>query len=204
LRSVCNHKTERLVALAKAGDNSALDLLCKVYGERVRRIVRLRMDREIRPKLDSMDVVQDALFSALKGIKGFVYKNEGDFLQWLSTIAQNQLRDNRDKFHADKRDIRKEVRLDKNASATGHGPGRISYAIETTTPSVILSRKEELDNLEKAMDKLKPEYREIIILAKIDRLSYKEIGQRLNKSADAVGHLLLRAMETLTDTFWTM
>lgn len=204
MRSVCNHKTERLVALAKAGDNSALDLLCKVYGERVRRIVRLRMDREIRPKLDSMDVVQDALFSALKGIKGFVYKNEGDFLQWLSTIAQNQLRDNRDKFHADKRDIRKEVRLDKNASATGHGPGRISYAIETTTPSVILSRKEELDNLEKAMDKLKPEYREIIILAKIDRLSYKEIGQRLNKSADAVGHLLLRAMETLTDTFWTM
>lgn len=204
MRPVCNHKTERLVALAKAGDHSALDQLCKVYGERVRRIVRLRMDREIRPKLDSMDVVQDALFSALEGIGGFVYKNEGDFLRWLSTIAQNALRDNLDKLYADKRDIHREVRFDNHTPTSACGSIRTPCAIETTTPSVILSRKEELDKLEKAMDKLKFEYREVIILAKIDRLSYKEIGQRLNKSADAAGHLLLRAMEALTDTFWTM
>jgi len=204
LRSVCNHKTELLVALAKAGDNSALDQLCKIYGERVRRIVRLRMGRGIRPKLDSMDIVQDALLSALEGLGGFVYKNEGDFLRWLSTIAQNTLRDNLDKFHADKRDIRREVRLDNNAPTTARGSARTPCAIEATTPSVIMSRKEDLDQLEKAMDKLKPEYREVIILSKIERLSYKEIGERLSKSADAAGHLLLRAMEALTDTFWTI
>jgi RNA polymerase sigma-70 factor (ECF subfamily) len=151
-----------------------------------------------------MDVVQDALFSALEGIGGFVYKNEGDFLRWLSTIAQNTLRDNLDKFHADKRDIRREVRLDNNTPTTARGSVRIPCAIEATTPSVIMSRKEELDKLEKAMDKLKPEYRKVIILSKIDRFSYKEIGERLDKSADAVGHLLLRAMEALTDTFWAI
>jgi RNA polymerase sigma-70 factor (ECF subfamily) len=159
------------------------------------------MGREIRPKLDSMDVVQDAFYSALEGIGGFVYKNEGDFLRWLSTIAQNKLRDNVDKLYAEKRDIRKEVQLNKNTATNARGSVRIPCAIESTTPSVIMSRKEELDKLEKAMDKLKPEYREVIILAKIDRLSYKEIGKRLNKSADAVGHLLLRAMEALTDRF---
>jgi len=31
-----------------------------------------------------------------------------------------------------------------------------------------------------------------------------EIGERLGKSADAVGHLLSRAMVALTNTFWTM
>ena len=201
---VCNRKTERLVALAQAGDNSALDQLCRVYGERIRRIVRLRMGSEIRSKLDSMDVVQDALFSAFEGLSGFVYKNEGDFLRWLSTIAQNALRDNLDRLHADKRDIRREIPLGSNTRTTARGSVKTPRAIEPTTPSVIMSRKEELDKLEKAMDKLKPEYREVIVWAKIDRLSYREIGERLSKSADAAGHLLLRAMEALTDTFWTI
>ena len=201
---ICDHTTERLVTLAQAGDNSALDQLCRVYGERVRRIVRLRMGREIRSKLDSMDVVQDALFSAFEGIGGFVYKNEGDFLRWLSTIAQNALRDNLDRLHADKRDIRREIPLGNQPRTTAQGSARIPRSMEPTTPSVIMSRKEELDRLERAMDELRPEYREVIVLAKVDRLSYREIGERLGKSADAAGHLLLRAMEALTDTFWAI
>ncbi|UCG55884.1 MAG: hypothetical protein JSU70_13550, partial [Phycisphaerales bacterium] len=104
-------KTQELVTLAKEGDNSALEQLCRVYGERVRRIIRLRMGREMRPRLDSMDLVQDALICALGGLKDFTYKNEGDFLRWLATIAQNALRDGWERLHAAKRDIRREVRL---------------------------------------------------------------------------------------------
>ena len=101
-----SHKTQHLVTLAKEGDNSALDQLCKVYSERVRRIVRLRMGKELRSKVESMDLVQDVLVCALGGLKDFTYKDEGDFLRWLSTIAENRLRDNLEKLHADKRDIR--------------------------------------------------------------------------------------------------
>jgi RNA polymerase sigma-70 factor (ECF subfamily) len=156
------------------------------------------MDKELRPKLDSMDLVQDALVSALGGLKDFTYSNEGDFLRWLSRIAQNALRDNLDKLHADKRDIHKEVRLEGNRPTT---TGRFVGApgpIDATTPSVIMSRKEDLDKLEKAIDQLKPEHREVIVLTKIEGLSYKEIGERLGKSADAVGMLLSRAMVALT------
>ena len=39
-------KTQELVILAKGGDESALEQLCGVYAERVRRIVRLRMGSE--------------------------------------------------------------------------------------------------------------------------------------------------------------
>jgi hypothetical protein len=58
---MCNfdQKTQELITLAKGGDEPALELLCSVYGERVRRIIRLRMGAEIRPRLDSMDLVQD-------------------------------------------------------------------------------------------------------------------------------------------------
>ena len=193
-----SQETQQLVVLAKAGDAAALDRLCRVYGERVRRIIRLRMGRNLRPKLDSMDLVQDALLDALKGLGNFTYKNEGDFLRWLSRIAQNALGHNLEKLHANKRYIRREVRLDNYGPTTGGGLASAPGPIEGTTPSVIMSRKEELDKLEKAIDQLKPEHKEVIILTKIEGFSYKEIGERLGKSADAVGMLLSRAMVALT------
>ena len=83
----------------------------------------------------------------------------------------------------------------KRSSAGTVGP------IATTTPSVIVSQREDLDKLDKAIDELKPEYREAIILKKIEGLSYKEIGDRLGKSTDAVGMLVSRAMISLINTF---
>jgi len=203
-KSFCNHKTQYLITLAKRGDNSAVNQLCRVYGERVRRMVRLRMGRELRPKLDSVDLVQDAILSALEGLGNFTYKNEGDFLRWLSRIAQNALRDNLDKLYADKRDIRREVRLDSNRPSTHSPHPKPHEPIQATTPSVILSKKEDLDKLEKALDKLKPEYREVIVLAKIEGLSYSEIADKLDKSVNAVGHLISRAMMALSDVFWVI
>lgn len=196
-----NYKTQRLVALAKDGDESALEQLCKVYSERVHRIMRLRMGKELRSKLESMDLVQDAFISALRGLENFTYKNEGDFLRWVSKIAENRLRDNLDKLHADKRDIRKEIPLNSHRPSVQNSFVASKEPVDSTTPSVIVSRREDLDKLERAMDKLKPEYREVITLTKIEGLSYKEVGQRLGKNADAVRMLLSRAMATLSQSF---
>ena len=199
-----DQKTQELVTLAKGGNESALEQLCRVYGERIRRIIRLRMGNELRSKLESMDMVQDVLMCAFMDLEEFTYTDEGDFLRWLGQIAENRIRDNLDKLHADKRDIRKEIPLQDNAATSRDDHARVFEPARNTTPSVILSKKEELDKLEKAIDKLKPEYKEVIIWAKIDGLSYKEIGNKLGKSADAAGHLLLRAMVSLTDTFWAI
>ena len=166
--------------------------------------MRLRMGNELRSKLESMDLVQDVLMCALRDLGDFTYTNEGDFLRWLGKIAENRIRDNLDKLHAGKRDIHKETPPYNDASRSTDDRARVLEPARNTTPSVVVSRREELDKLEKAIDKLKPEYREVIVLAKIDGLSYQEIGDRLGKSADAAGHLLLRAMVALTDTFWTI
>ncbi len=161
------------------------------------------MGRELRSKLESVDLAQEALLSALGDIKNFTYKNEGDFLRWLSTIAENRLRDKLDKFHADKRDIRKEVPLGKHGPNTANGFAEDHLPVEATTPSVIMSRQEELEKLEKAIDKLKPEYKEVIVLTKIEGLSYTEAADRLGKSSEAVRKLVSRSMAALTSEFET-
>ena len=201
MRLTVNDKTRHLVALAQDGDESALNRLCNVYGARVLWIIRLRMGRELRSKLESMDVVQDVLLSALKDLGNFTYRTEGDFLRWLSGIVENRLRGHLQRLHANKRDIRKEARLDGYRPTLEDSFVAALDAVDTTTPSAIISKREELDKLSRAIDTLKPEYRQVIVLTKIEGLSYKEIGDRLGKSSEAVRKLVSRALEELVSIF---
>ena len=201
MRYTSIRKTQELVALAQDGDNSALDQLCKVYGERVQRIVRFRMGTELRSKLESMDLVQDAFVAAVKDLDNFEYQNDGDFLRWMSKIAENRIRDNLKRLHADKRDIRREVPVDHRMPTEGDDCPGMHEPIRNTTPSVIISVREELDKLENAMNLLKPEYREVILLNQIEGLPLKKIGDRLSKSPDAVRMLVSRAMAALASAF---
>jgi len=196
-----DQNTRHLVTLAKEGDQPAVEQLCRIYGKRVRRIIRLRIDGKLRPKLDSVDIIQDALVLALAGLEDFTYRDEGDFLRWLSRIAENKLRDILDRFHADKRDIRREIPFKREETNTNDGSHGVAGPLQTTTPSVLLVRKEQLDRLESAMDSLKPEYREVIFLSRIERLSHEEIAARLGKSKGAIAMLLSRALIALTAAY---
>jgi len=201
LRSSFDPKTQQLITLAKDGDQLASGQLCHMYAERVRWMVRFRIGKELRSKLESMDLVQEVFIHALEGLGNFTYTNEGDFVRWLSKITQNAIRDNVDKLHAGKRDIHKELPLGDRGPTTD---GRFFGApgpIDATTPSAIISKREDLARLEEAIDKLRPEYREVILLAKIEELSYSQIGDKLGKSARAVKMLVSRAIVTLASTF---
>lgn len=196
-----NFQTQRLVTLAKEGDQASLNKLCEVYNERVLRIIRMRMGPELRSKLQSMDLVQDAFISAIRSMDNFTYENEGDFLRWVSRIAENRIRDNLENLHAQKRDIRREIPLNTNSSTTQDTFVGISGPVDIMTPSLVISNREDLDRLEKAMQKLKPEYRKAITLTKIEGLSYEEAAEQLGKSPDAMRMLLSRAMAALSQNF---
>ena len=194
-------RTQQLVTLAQGGDDSALGQLCGIYAERVRRIVRFRMGPELRSQLESMDLVQEALIEAVKDLGDFTYSSDGDFLRWLSSIVENTIRDNVDRIHAAKRDVRRQVSLDKMAARADMLHADAGLPVVTTTPSVVLSLREELDRLEEAMDRLKPQYREVIVMAKIEGLSCKEIAARQNKRPEAVAMSLSRAIVAVTNIF---
>jgi RNA polymerase sigma-70 factor (ECF subfamily) len=194
-------KTRQLVTMAQEGDNTALDQLCSVYGERVRRIVRFRMGPELRSQLESMDLVQEALIEAIKDLGDFTYSSDGDFLRWLSSIVENTIRDNIDRIHAAKRDVHRQVSLDRMVDHTNLAGLDAHVPAVTTTPSVVLSLREDLDRLEQAMDRLKPQYREVLVLAKIEGLSCKEIAAKQSRNPAAVAMSLSRAIVAVTNLF---
>jgi RNA polymerase sigma-70 factor (subfamily 1) len=198
-----DQNTHQLVSSAQNGDRFALEQLCNVYAERIRRIVRLRVGPELRAQLESMDLVQDALIAAVTGLKDFRDHDDGDFMRWLVKIAENRIRDRVDHLHAAKRDIRRQIRLedeDSENESSCRKPYRY-VPVVTTTPSVLMARREELDKLEKAMDRLTRDYREILILAKIESLPHEQIAERMKRSPAAVAKLLSRAIVALANEF---
>jgi RNA polymerase sigma-70 factor (ECF subfamily) len=197
-----DQNTHQLVSSAQNGDRFALEQLCNVYAERIRRIVRLRVGPELRVQLESMDLVQDALIAAVTGLKDFRDHNDGDFMRWLVKITENRIRDRVDHIHAAKRDIRRQVRLEDDSDNQSSCGKPYQYApIVTTTPSVMLARREELDRLEKAMDRLTDDYRQVLLLAKIEGLSHEQIAERMKRSPAAVAKLLSRAIVALAIEF---
>jgi RNA polymerase sigma-70 factor (ECF subfamily) len=159
------------------------------------------MGSELRSQLESMDLVQETLIEAIKDLGDFTFSNDGDFLRWLSKLVENTIRDNVDRIHAAKRDVRRQVSLDRVEAHTNH-PGLDAHLpAATTTPSVVLSLREDLDKLERAMDRLKPQYREVLVLAKIEGLSCKEIAARQSKNPAAVAMSLSRAIVAVTNLF---
>jgi RNA polymerase sigma-70 factor (ECF subfamily) len=105
-------------------------------------------------------------------------------MRWLGAIAENVI------LNANKRLSRRgAMRLDRDIPATG------------ASPSKALRRNERFDRLEASLRRLCPDHRTVIVLARIEGLSMKEIARRLNRSEGAVKNLLVRALKALRQSF---
>ena len=88
-------------------------------------------------------------------------------------------------------------RLDRRAGV----PLDRDLAAEDITASRGLQREERFDRLKKAIDTLSPDHRQVILLARIERLPAKEIARRMDRSTAAVAQLLSRALKSLRENF---
>jgi len=193
--------TQALLQRVQTGDREALNELYNRYLMRVLAAVRARLGAELRGKLESWDVVQDALLASLKNVQSFDQSSEGAFLNWLAKVVENRIRDQLDYFRAEKRDHRLERPLVGPRSAESSAPLDLPGRSCAPTPSQALILSEDLARLEKAMDQLPEESRELIVAVKIEGRTYDEIAQALDKSPDAVRMQVKRALSALTKAF---
>lgn len=189
--------TLRLLRQAKEGDRQAFNDLYARYWERLHTVVRFRLGPALRAKLESADIVQEALLVSLRGIERFEYRSDGDFLHWLCKLVENRIRDQVDYFHAEKRLIRRETPLQTQLPTRSTVWGPLNLAGISKTPSIDAVRHEELESLERAVDQLPTDQREAVILTRYEGLRFSEAGAMLDKSPDAIRMLVSRALVRL-------
>jgi RNA polymerase sigma-70 factor (ECF subfamily) len=175
---------EELVRRAQAGERAAFETLIRGSEERLRAVIELRLKAPLRQAAEVDDALQETLLRAWQGIGRFRWEGAGSFERWLAGIAARVI------FEAASRERRRAVGSLEDEVAAGD-----------PTPSRRLRREERFTRLEEALAKLSPEHRQVILLARLEKLPLKEIALRMDRSPAAASQLLLRALHKLKEAF---
>jgi RNA polymerase sigma-70 factor (ECF subfamily) len=176
-----------LVQRNRRGDRSAWNELYERYHDQLLLTVRLRLGPGLRRYLSSEDIFQSVALEAFRALEQFEYRGQGSLERYLRTLVVNKIRDRADTFGAEKRTGA--VTLDEGLSAALAAPG-------TEGPSY--HDAERYERLERALNALSAEQRELIVLRKLENLSSQEVAARLGLGDDAVRKAFSRAMARLT------
>jgi RNA polymerase sigma-70 factor (ECF subfamily) len=196
--------TRGLVGKAQEGDSDAFAALMDKYERRLEALIHVRLGPSLRQRVEVEDVLQETYLNAFRSIATYEWRDEGSFFKWLGGIAENVLqRLARHHLHTGKRMLSREVSLEQCIQSAKGDPGKLEGRLRAhdTSPSDVLRRKERFERLEKALGKLTPDHREVIILAVLRGLSMREIASQMGRSAPAVSMLLLRALRALRGHF---
>jgi RNA polymerase sigma-70 factor (ECF subfamily) len=182
-----------LVERFKRGEAEAFSLIFRKFRRRLAVLVHYRLSPELRGAVEVDDILQEVFLAAAVDIGSFTYQSPGSFMAWLSRISDHVIVDaaryqNRGKRHAE------EILRFRSASNPG-GPDPVDHE----TPSRVFARTESVQHLLKKLDVLSPEYREMILLAKFEGLTTKEISERVGKSRETVALTLHRALKRIRE-----
>ncbi len=175
---------------ARAGSEAALDALFARVAGRLLGLIRLRLGRSLRARLESRDILQAALLRAFQHLDQLQGEDSAALMAWLARIAANEIRDQADFHGRQRRDAAQDVPLEDPAL------GGLAERIRSQASRLILD--EEAERLERALETLDEPHREVILLRKYEELSFEEIGRRMGRSSDACRMLLARALTALT------
>lgn len=164
---------EVLIAQFKAGKAEAFDLLYQRHLPNVYKRVRY-----VVPENDVEDVTQEIFIAAIKSLPSF--RGDSQFSTWLRTLTNHKVAE----FYR-KRTRKQEPMLaplsDANAKTTGN-----------TSTSM-----EERVYLQRALQDLPENYREVLLLRFAEDLQFNEIAQLTHQNLEAVKSLFRRAVAAL-------
>ena len=173
-----------LVGNAQLGDRTAFDGLVARTRDDLRATIAARLGSHLRSSVDIEDILQETYTRALQAIGNFRHNGPKSFLQWLRTIAEHVV------LEAAKRQRRDPIlQIDREAQASDVSPSRDAR------------RAERFERLQRALEELSEDHRQVVYLARIEGLKIREIAARMNRSPGAIGNLLLRAMKQLKTSF---
>lgn len=188
---------EGLLRQAKAGDEATLGRLLELYRRYLSLLARVQIGRRLQGKVDASDIVQETFLEAHRSFPRFRGGTEAEFIGWLRQILAMNLADLLRRYFATQgRDVRleREIQdaLDQSSVLLDRG-----LASPHSSPSQQAVRREQGVLLADALDKLPPDYREVLVLRHLEGLSFPEVAGRMGRSQDSVEKLWMRGLAKL-------
>ena len=187
-----------LLTRVRGGDRPALDQLLAEHRPYLHRLVELRFDPQLRPRVDPSDVVQDALLEAAQRIDDYLRRDPMPFWLWLRQTACEQLvTQQRRHLGAACRATGREQPLPAGSSVV---LGR-QLLDNQQSPSEQVAGDELADRVRTALARLDEDDQTIILLRNYEGLSNQQAAAALSIDPAAAskrfGRALLRLRATL-------
>jgi RNA polymerase sigma-70 factor (ECF subfamily) len=180
-----------LIERIQKGDREAFTPLFEKYRNRLSALLHCKLSVRLRKSVEVDDLVQETLIRAYRELDSFVYRSPGSFFRWLARIADHVVIDAARFEGRRKRNAEANVPFRSPSNPDGPEP------VDSLTPSRIYAQRERLDRLLEVLDALPENYRQAIIMAKIEDLTTNEIAEKLGKSREAAALLLHRALKQI-------
>ena len=191
--------TEQLITRAAGGDARAMGALFSRFRDRLRTMVRLRMDQRLQGRVDPSDVLQDAYVEASQRIGDYAAKCPMPFFLWLRFLTvQRLLNVHRHHLAAKMRDAREEVPPHRRPGPEATSLSLAAHLLgQFTSPDDAAARAELQQKLMESLNGMDPTDREILTLRHFEELSNKETAEVLGISKTAASNRYVRALERL-------
>lgn len=183
-----------LLERAKRGEPSAVNQLYQLSQKYLLLIANQNLDPKMLQKFGASDMVQQSMLVANQKMDAFQGETRGEFLAWMRQILLNECRHSTRGFQqTEKRDINREQGL-----TSPHSESRQpQVADQFLTPSSEAANKEQMQLVAEVLDTLPELDRRVIKMRNWEELSFEEIGEAIDKSADAARKIWSRAIMKL-------
>jgi RNA polymerase sigma-70 factor (ECF subfamily) len=191
---------EQLLRLAQTGDGVALGRLLEMYRNYLALLARLQIGRRLRGKVDPEDLVQETFLKAHRDFPLFRGTQEAQLTRWLREILSASLAMAVRRYLGTQR---RDVRLERELADAVDESSRVldgGLIASQSTPSQRAIRQEQAVLLADELEKLPPDYREVIVLRHLEELSFPEVARRMGRTVDSVQKLWVRALARLRQT----
>ena len=184
---------------AAAGDPRASAELFARHRDRLRRMVRLRMDRRLQRRIDPSDVLQDAFVEVSRRIGDYAREPELPVYLWLRSLTGQALVDlMRRHLGAKMRAAGREISLHRGALPRASSVSLAAQLLgRELSPSMAAIRIETQIRVQEALAGMDPIDREVLALRHFEMLSNTEVAQVLGLSKAAASNRYIRALRRL-------
>jgi len=189
-----------LVWQGQRGDTGAVNELFERYIPRLRRILGIKITTAQRAAgVEPEDVLQETMIVANRRLGELEVRTPTSILQWLSKIADYEIKNRLEYLHAEKRDPAREQRM--RSDCESEDQLGVVVPSEDPTPSQTFARSEMEALLDLHVKQLEPpDYREVILLRDYYEADWERVRATLGRpSVEAVQDLYHRAQKRLRE-----